>query len=94
MSNIQIKSSLSIEELIESLSQLDTPTLNHVVASLRQIQMKRESQTGDAAMPENEFWELLKKIDWEKEDDQARLQPLVDTLATYPVAQIYQFSER
>lgn len=94
MSTIQIKSNVSVEELIESLSQLDTPTLNQVVASLRKVQLKRKGQVSVAAMPESEFWQLLEKIDWKQDNDSARLQPLMDALATYPVDGIYQFSER
>ena len=94
MSTIQIKSNLSIEELIESLSQLDTNTLNQVVTSLREVQRRRANQPDRAAMSEQEFWELVEHIDWNQEDDLARLQPLIKKLATYPVAQIYQFAER
>ena len=94
MSSIQIKSNISIEELIENLSQLDTPTLDHVVASLRKVQLKRKSKSDDVAMPEKVFWALMEKIDWQRDDDETRLQPLVNALAVQSVAQIYQFSER
>lgn len=94
MPTIQIKSNLSVEELIESLSQLDTPTLNHVVTSLRKVQLTRENQPVDAAMPENEFWALLEKINWKKKEDEDRLQPLISALAACSESQIYQFSER
>ena len=45
-------------------------------------------------MNEEEFWSLLKKIDWKKKDDRARLQPLINALALAPAAKIFQFSER
>ncbi len=94
MSSIQIKSNLSIEELIESLSQLDTPTLDRIVASLRKVQQRRKSQSDDVAMPESDFWNLIGKIDWKKKDDEARLSPLVNALADHSAAEIYQFTER
>lgn len=76
MPTIQIESNLSVEELIEGLSQLDTPTLNQVVASLRKVQLTRENQPTDATMPENEFWALLEKVNWKKNEDEDRLEAL------------------
>jgi len=94
MSSIQIKSNLSIEELIENLSQLDTPTLDRVVASLRRVKLNRKSHSADLAMPESDFWVLIDKVDWKKNSDEVRLQPLINALAAHSVAQIYQFTER
>jgi len=87
MSVLQIPSNPTIDELIDNLSQLDTPTLNYLVTSLSQVQRERESVT---MMKEAEFWNLLTKINWRKENDKAKSQ----TLATYSTAKIFQFSER
>jgi|GEM_PF-2897888 len=92
MSTIQIKSNLTIEDLIGNLCELDTPTLNYLVASLRKVQLEREHQSDDIAMNAHEFWNLLKKIDWKQNDDTARLQPVINALAALPVAEIYRFS--
>jgi len=93
MPTIQIKSNLSIEELIGNLSQLDTPTLNYLVTSLRKVQLTRE-QPEASTMQEEVFWRFIEKIDWKQKEDSRKLTPLIDALATVDSATIYQFSER
>jgi len=93
MSTIQIKSSVSIEELIGNLSQLDTPTLNYVVAALRKIQLTREHPQ-PTALPAEEFWVYMQKIDWKQPKDAAKVKPLIHALTTATIPTIYQFSEQ
>lgn len=93
MPTIQIKSNLSIEELIGNLSQLDTPTLNYLVTSLRKVQLARK-QPEASTMPEEAFWNFIEKIDWKQKEDSRKVAPLVNALATADSATIYQFSER
>ena len=93
MSTIQIKSNLSIDELIGNLSKLDTPTLNYLISSLRKVQVTRE-QFDSLAMSEEVFWSFIGKIDWQQEVATQQIKPLVDALANVSIATIYQFSER
>lgn len=93
MSTIQIKSKLSIEELISNLSQLDTPTLNYLVSSLRKVQLTREGPE-ISTMQEEAFWKLIQQIDWKQKEDTLKLKPLIDSLATATISNIYQFAER
>lgn len=72
--NIQIKSNPSINELIGSLSQLDSSTLNYLVASLQQIQRER-TQNLEATAAQR-FWSLIDLIDWSASDNDTRLKPL------------------
>lgn len=87
MLSVQIKSSVSIEELIANLSHLDYSTLKYVVTTLQKVQAKKEQ--AQAA----KFWDFIKKIDWTAENDTLRLKPLVDDLATESKQTIHQFSE-
>lgn len=91
MSVISIPPNPSIDELIDNLSQLDSPTLDYIVSSLHKVQKQRTEQT---MMSENEFWRLLQKIDWTQRQDIDKLKPLIKTLTVHSTTKIFQFSER
>ncbi len=42
-------------------------------------------------MNEQEFWQLIAKIDWKKKDDDKRLKPVVEALSRKSVEEIYEF---
>ncbi|MEM6319654.1 MAG: DUF4240 domain-containing protein [Bacteroidota bacterium] len=44
-------------------------------------------------LKEATFWELIGLIDWEKENDAERIQPVVEKLVSLPVGHIYNFQE-
>lgn len=44
-------------------------------------------------LPDNEFWEVIEKINWEKEDDDERMQPAIKFLTKKKVSEIKQFQE-
>lgn len=89
--NLQIKSNLSIDDLIGDLSQLDTSTLDYLIHSLQTIRLeKEETSTTEQAL----FWQLIKKIDWSKDSAEERLKPLLETLKEAEVDTINKFSEQ
>ena len=93
MSTIQLKS-WSLEEVIGQLSQLDTSSLNYIVASLQKVQKERTPLVNPLMMKEEEFWSLMEQIDWSKKKGKKCLNTLVKKLASLPIAKIHQFSER
>ncbi len=93
MSTIQIKTDVSIDELIKHLNKLDTHTLTYLINSLKKIQLTREQKEA-FAMSEAMFWNYIHKIDWQQKDSATQLLPLISALASAPVVTIYQFSER
>lgn len=38
-----------------------------------------------------EFWQLIAKIDWEKEENDERLEPVIEVLSRKSVEEIYEF---
>jgi len=44
-------------------------------------------------LPEDEFWDIIGLLDWDKEEDTAILQPAIKKLATLPIAHIYGFED-
>lgn len=87
MLSVQIKSHISIEELIVSLSNLDAATLAYLVTSLQKIQAKKTDVRAEI------FWNFIKKIDWAAENNTLRLKELINALTMASVETIYQFSE-
>lgn len=49
----------------------------------------------DAAgmLTEARFWELIDRLDWQKPDNEATIEPLIEALSSSPVANIYQFQD-
>lgn len=94
MSVAELKSKIGIDELLGKLRQLDTPTLNYLVTSLRKVQAERMQAKPEKMMEEAKFWDLIDQIDWAKTKTTERLKPLITALATQPTLGINQFSER
>lgn len=44
-------------------------------------------------LSDNEFWEVIEKINWEKGDDEERMRPAIKFLAKKKVSEIKQFQE-
>lgn len=87
MLSVQIKSQISIEELIQNLSHLDSSTIDYIVTSLQKVQAKKHQAQA------NQFWDFIKKTDWTATEDRLRLKPVVDALAMASIATIHHFSE-
>lgn len=81
----------SVDELIDNLSQLDSPTLDYIVSSLNKVQKERTQKT---MMPEAKFWQLIDGIDWKQKQDIYKLKPLIKVLKTHSNTDIFQFAER
>ncbi|MEL7120117.1 MAG: DUF4240 domain-containing protein [Bacteroidota bacterium] len=52
-----------------------------------------ERPTGEI-LTDEVFWELIAVLDWEKEEDNAIVEPLVDQLSSLSVGMIYQFLDK
>lgn len=88
---LQIESSLSVDDLIGNLSQLDAPTLKYLINALQKIQVEKEQKSVEE---EHGFWQFIEHIDWSKNKAEERLNPLVETLQQASVAAINEFSEQ
>ncbi len=55
----------------------------------------RVHEVPDAAgmLTEARFWELIDGLDWQKPDNEATIEPLVEALSSGPVANVYQFQD-
>lgn len=54
---------------------------------------RKRSMKPKKMLDDNIFWEVIGKIDWTKEDDQARLKPAIDFLSKKKVSELKQFKE-
>jgi len=44
-------------------------------------------------MKEGEFWQLIELLDWNQDNNQAIIAPVIEILSSLPVGQIYSFQE-
>ncbi|MEM8528792.1 MAG: DUF4240 domain-containing protein [Bacteroidota bacterium] len=91
ITNLQIKSNLSLDELINDLSQLDTTALQYLISSLQKIKTEKEQES---ISEQQSFWQFIEKIDWIQNNKQERLKPLVEALKDASVSSINEFSEQ
>ena len=89
--SLQIKSNLSIDDLIDDLSQLDAPTLQYLIHELQGVQL---AKTQEQQKVEQTFWGLIEQIDWSKSKEEERLRPMLETLKNFPISAIHRFSEQ
>lgn len=54
---------------------------------------RRRSMKPKKMLDDKQFWEVIEKIDWKKEDDTQRMKPAIDFLANKKVQEIKQFQE-
>ncbi len=81
---------MGLEQLIDDIRSLPESLREQVadyVAFLRQ-------RYHTPAAGGTEFWALLTHIDWSEDGDEAKLAPLVATLAELPLQRIYDFQDR
>lgn len=54
---------------------------------------RRRAMKPKKMLDDQQFWEVIDKIDWKKEEDEERMQPAIDFLSKLKVAEIKQFQE-
>ncbi|MEL6944391.1 MAG: hypothetical protein AAFO82_17145, partial [Bacteroidota bacterium] len=74
---LKIKTSLSVDDLIGNLSQLDAPTLEYLINALQQIRIEKEQKSIEE---EYGFWQLIAQIDWSKDTAEEKVKPLIEVL--------------
>lgn len=73
-------------ELIKLLSAVeDEAVLSRVENALK------EKGEENFVINENEFWHLISKVDWNESMNQKKIQPLIESLVTYPESSIVTF---
>ncbi|MEL6720659.1 MAG: DUF4240 domain-containing protein [Bacteroidota bacterium] len=88
---LKIKTSLSVDDLIGNLSQLDAPTLEYLINALQQIRIEKEQKSIEE---EYGFWQLIAQIDWSKDTAEEKVKPLIEVLQQASIAAINEFSEQ
>ena len=58
-----------------------------------EVQVHVDEVSGLAGMSETHFWELIALLDWNQEEDERIVEPLVAALAAGPMREIYEFQD-
>ncbi len=76
-----------------SLQQLDLTFIQQLKEQYADamLEISIAPAEGSTPMSEDEFWTVIDKLDWDKQEDQAVLKPAVDYLVTMPTPAIYHF---
>lgn len=76
-----------------SLQQLDLAFIQQLKEQYADaiLEISIAPTEGNTPMSEDEFWTVIDKLDWSKQEDEAIVEPALNYLAKLPIAAIYQF---